>query len=103
MNLTDLKIMVDEMKPGLGPMQTFQEAALEGLKHGPSDQAAFFRLLADLAERFITLYDEVPLWQAEATAWHSGLQRLTAQSVESLNQGADAQLRALNALAAAKF
>ncbi len=103
MSLADLKTMVDEMKMGLGPLQEFHDAALAGLQNGPPEQAAFHRLLADLASRFIDLYDEVPLWQAEAARWYAELQRLVAQSVESLDQGPKAQLNALNALAAAKF
>lgn len=103
MTLADLQKMVNDMKMGLGPLRDFQKAALTGLEEGPAEHAAFFRLLADLAGRFIDLYDEVPLWQAEASARHDELRRLVDGAVDSLTQSVEVQLRALNILAAAKF
>lgn len=103
MTLADLQKMVNSMKMGLGPLHDFQKAALIGLEEGPAEHAAFFRLLADLAERFIDLYDEVPLWQTEASERHAELCQLVDGAVDSLTRNAEAQLRALNVLAAAKF
>lgn len=102
MSLLELCQVAEKMGVGLGSIRAFNQACLKGLSTDP-ENGAFFRLFADLTERFIERYDREPLLDSDARKAHAELRELTRLAANVAASSADAKLRALNQIAKAEL
>jgi hypothetical protein len=88
--------------PGLRTYKTFQEKALQ-LAAGEARYRALYRLLADIAGRYVTAYDENPLPVEVAKQAYEKFLALVKGAEQAIDAPAERQIEMLNTIAGAEI
>jgi hypothetical protein len=84
--------------PGLRTYKTFQERALQ-LSVSETDYRALYRLLADIAGRYVAAFDENPLPVEVAKPAYDKFLDLVKNGEQSIGAPLERQITALNTIA----
>ena len=88
--------------PGLRTYKSFHHKALE-LAASDADHRALYRLLATMAERYVSTYDEAPLPVDVAKQAYQRLRDIVDDAEKSIGAPATQQIQTLNRIAAAEL
>jgi hypothetical protein len=88
--------------PGLRTYKTFQEKALQ-LCANEAKYRALYRLLADIAGRYVTAYDEEPLPVEVARQAYEKLLALVKNAEQAIDAPFERQIEILNTVADAEL
>ena len=88
--------------PGLRTYKTFQEKALQ-LSVSEAKYRALYRLLADIAGRYVTAYDEKPLPVDVAKQAYEKFLALVKNAEQSIGAPFERQIETLNTVAGAEI
>jgi hypothetical protein len=87
---------------GLRTYKTFQEKALQ-LSVSEAKYRALYRLLADIAGRYVTAYDEKPLPVEVAKRAYEKFMALVKNAEQAIDAPAERQIEMLNTIADAEI
>ena len=102
MTLAELHDALKSRDRGMAALSRFMQDCRAGLESDRTHAAAY-QLLLSLTARFYDRYDREPLTLEIAQAANDTLLKLTLQARDAAQKGADAELAALNAIAAAEL
>jgi hypothetical protein len=88
--------------PGLRTYKTFQEKALQ-LSVSEAKYRALYRLLADIAGRYVTAYDEKPLPVEVAKQAYEKFLALVNDAEQAIDAPSERQIEILNTIAGAEI
>jgi hypothetical protein len=88
--------------PGLRTYKTFQEKALQ-LSVSETKYRALYRLLADIAGRYVTAYDEKPLPVEVAKQAYEKFLALVNSAEQAIDAPLERQIETLNTVAGAEI
>lgn len=98
----DLHDWLLSQHPGLRTYKSFHHKALE-LAASDADHRALYRLLATMAERYVSTYDEAPLPVDVAKQAYQRLTDIVADAEKSIDAPVAQQMQTLNKIAAAEL
>jgi hypothetical protein len=102
MGLLILDSVPDDSTFATNALIAFRKACLASIAVD-CENAIFYRLLADHAERLIDAYHQVPLDSSVAKRDFDHFRTLVSLANEATDKSADAQIKALNQMASAEF
>ena len=88
--------------PGLRTYKSFYQKALE-LAATDADHRALYRLLSNIAERYVTTFDEEPLPVDVAAQAYQRLLDIVGDAEKSIDASVSQQVQTLNKIAAAEL
>jgi len=100
--LGELRDWLFSQHPGLRTYKSFQHKALE-LAASDAEHRALYHLLANMAERYVSTFDEEPLPVDVARQAYQRLREIVDDAEQSIDAPVNQQVQMLNRIAAVEL